>query len=371
MPTISRASSRPDATHETLIGCLDPEMPWAIRPSVLPAIAALMRSAPQIESVEESRVGVSAARGGQRVAGAVAIIPLQGIITPKGGFLSRLLGLGGGLEGFRENLNEALGNDDIGSIVIDVDSPGGSIELLHETAAEIFEARGTKPIVAVANTMAASAAYWLAAQADEVVVTPSGIVGSIGVFSIHDDWSKFNDGFGVLPTYISAGKYKTDGNPDEPLSDTARAAIQEMVDDYYAQFVAAVAQGRGVSESAVRSGYGEGRVLTAQRALDAGMVDRVESLEDTIGRLVAGDPTAGAIAGVGTVTAPTPEALLEALRPHLDVAAEATPDEIGDAVAALLTDTPTDETKTSRPPDVREAAAVATPPWLLLPTPRH
>jgi hypothetical protein len=68
--------------------------------------------------------------------------------------------------------------------------------------------------------MAASAAYWIAAQADELVVTPSGFVGSIGTYAIHEDWSKFNEDFGVLPTYISAGKYKTEGNPDEPLSTT-------------------------------------------------------------------------------------------------------------------------------------------------------
>lgn len=217
--------------------------------------------------------------------GGVQVITLRGLITPRGSFLSLLFGGGGGLQAFRSQLREALHNDEVGSILIDVDSPGGSTDLLTETAAEIREARGDKPIVAISNTIAASAAYWIASQADELVVTPSGEVGSIGVFAVHEDWSQFNESFGVLPTYIAAGKYKTEGNPDEPLDDAAKAALQATIDEFYGLFVDDVAAGRGVTSQVVRDDFGEGRMVTAKRAVSLGMADRVESFEATVARL--------------------------------------------------------------------------------------
>jgi hypothetical protein len=140
-----------------------------------------------------------------------------------------------------------VANPDIGAIVIDVDSPGGLLDLIPETAAEVFNARGTKPIIAVVNTLACSAAYWIAAQADELVSTPSGSAGSVGVYRIHEDWSGANEQMGIDPTYVYAGTYKTEGNPDEPLGDDARAEWQTHVDLIYGEFTTAVAEGRGVS----------------------------------------------------------------------------------------------------------------------------
>jgi ClpP class serine protease len=141
-------------------------------------------------------------------------------------------------------------------------------------------------MVAIANTLAASAAYYLAAQADEVVASPSSLTGSIGVFTYHVDQTKADEIEGRTVTYVSAGKYKTE--TVGPLSDEARAMLQQRVDDFYGQFVNAVAKGRGVSSSAVRAGYGEGRVLTAKRAVDAGLADRVGTIDDAVRRLASG-----------------------------------------------------------------------------------
>jgi signal peptide peptidase SppA len=261
---------------------------WAIRPDVLPRLVEAHRRHKTLESLGVRVAAPDATRRStsDRPGGTVAMLPLTGIITPRGSLLSMLFGGGGGLQEFRDNFRAAVADPDVGAIVLDVDSPGGLVDLVPETAAEVFAARGAKPIVAVANTMAASAAYFIAAQADELVVTPSGDVGSIGVYMLHEDWSKFNEQVGIAPTYISAGKYKTEGNPDEPLSDEAEAIWQEDVDDLYAMFVEAVAQGRGVSAEAVRSGYGEGRTLLAERALAAGMVDRIATLEMVVGELL-------------------------------------------------------------------------------------
>lgn len=257
--------------------------PWAVRPEALEALVA--RSAAQRTSADAEVIAqAAAAQSAVAVAGAVAVIPLRGLITPRGSLLSILFGGSGGLQAFRASLREALANDEIGAIVLDVDSPGGSVELVPETAAEVFAARARKPIVAIANAWAASAAYWIASQADELMVTPSGEVGSIGVFSVHDDWSGFNQNLGVLPTYIYAGKHKVEMNPDEPLTDEARAAEQLAIDEYYELFTADVARGRGVTPDAVRSGFGEGRMVTSRRAIGTGLADRVETFEATVSR---------------------------------------------------------------------------------------
>lgn len=226
------------------------------------------------------------------ISGGVATVKLQGVLAPMTGFLAMLFDIPDPLQTFRAAMREAMADSDVGAVVIDIDSPGGVVDGIPEAAAELYSMRGTKPIIASANSMAASAAYWLAAQADEVVMTPSGAVGSIGVYATHRELSGAMEMMGVKNTLISAGKFKTEANPYEPLSDSAREHIQEDVDYFYEAFTAAVAQGRGVSQSDVKNGYGEGRVLNAKAAKAANLVDRVETLNETIARLSSRSRTA-------------------------------------------------------------------------------
>ena len=176
-------------------------------------------------------------------------------------------------------------------ILFDVDSPGGTVEGVPELADEIYNSRGRKRIISASNSTAASAAFWIACAAGEMVVTPSGAVGSIGVFTAHEDLSKAFDQQGVKITFISAGKYKTDGNEAEPLSESARSDMQSKVDAFYGMFVKSVARSRGTSQATVRSGFGQGRMVLAADALKERMVDRVETIDETFARL--GAPTRG------------------------------------------------------------------------------
>ena len=167
-----------------------------------------------------------------------------------------------------------------------MNSPGGQVGGIEELSKKIFDARGTKPIVAVANHLMASAAYWIGTAADEIVVTPSGEVGSIGVFAAHQDISAQLEKEGIKVSLIKAGKYKAEANPYEPLSEEARAAIQENVSDIYGSFVDAVARNRGVKSAAVRTGFGEGRVVSAKQAIELGMADRIGTLDEVINQLL-------------------------------------------------------------------------------------
>jgi signal peptide peptidase SppA len=211
----------------------------------------------------------------------VAVLPLFGTIFPRANLFTDISGATS-TEMFGKRFNELCCDPSVGAIVIDVDSPGGQVPGVAELSAKIFEARGCKPIVAVANYLMASAAYWIGTAADRVVVSPSAQVGSIGVFAMHEDISMAMEMEGVKVSLISDGKYKTEGNPYEPLSQGARDAIQASVSLVYERFIGAVANNRGVDAATVRSGFGEGRCVSADEAVAMGMADEVGTLEDVI-----------------------------------------------------------------------------------------
>lgn len=266
------------------------ETPWAILPeklAVIRELVVLRASGAQFTDEEiEARIGDGPAQRDVQMVGSVAVVPLYGVIVPKADMFTQMSG-GTPVDRFRNSLAAAMRDPDVSAVVIDVDSPGGQTDLLTEAASDIRGLRGSKPIVAVANTVAASAAYWLATQADELVVTPSGSVGSVGVFAAHEDLSAQQEMDGVKTTLVSAGKYKTELSPFEPLSDDARAYVQQRVDEAYIQFTADVAKGRRVTVDTVRGGFGEGRMVGAKQAVKLGMADSVESIQSVISRLSA------------------------------------------------------------------------------------
>jgi signal peptide peptidase SppA len=260
------------------------ESPWALLPRTLSRIAAYLRS-PDPRGDAHGVLALSGPEEGARRAGSVSLIDVYGVIENHSDLWLELFG-GTSIEGLRAQLAAELADPNVSAIVLEFDSPGGSVAGVTELASEIRGLRGgAKPVVAAVNTMCASAAYWLASQCDEVVCTPSGSVGSIGIYLVHEDDSRMLDEMGVTVSLISAGPHKTEGNPFEPLTDEARAALQERVDASYAQFTADVAAGRRVTASQVESDFGGGRVLPAKAAKAAGMVDRIETLGQTVGRL--------------------------------------------------------------------------------------
>lgn len=264
--------------------------PWAIALPKLEQIAQIL-----VVKIESGDVPTSAAvekrAADERdrpfaMRGSVAVIPVMGTIARRMNFMDALSG-GTSIEIFERRFDEAMADDEVTSIVLSVDSPGGSVYGVEEIARKIYNARREKRIVAVVDGgLAASAAYYLASSATEVVASPSSEIGSIGVFGIHMDWSEYLAKEGIKPTLIKAGANKAEGAPHFPLTEEAAAHLQEAVDDYYDQFVRAVARNRGVSVKLVRGeAYGQGRTFTTKRALDRGMVDKVGTLEDVLADL--------------------------------------------------------------------------------------
>jgi capsid assembly protease len=260
---------------------------WAIQPHKLDVICEILAMRAQGISLSadeiQARIGAAARPSTQRT-GAVAVIPLYGVLAQKINSLTAISG-GTSLDVFLASVRQAVEDPGVSAIVIDGDSPGGAVEGVPEAFAAIAQLRGPKPIVAVANPCLASAAYWLACAADEIVCTPSGSVGSVGVFGLHEDLSAQNEMVGYRPTYVTAGPYKTELSPDGPLSADARAYLQGQIDQIYGTFTRAVAKGRGVSVETVRADFGQGRMLLAQDAIAAKMIDRIDTLDATIARL--------------------------------------------------------------------------------------
>lgn len=272
------------------------ETPWAIMPEMLAVIVDVVafRAAGGRLTAEEIRQRIGVESFAQRparatVKGAVAVLGLRGVIAHRVEALDDVSAPAGtSTQSFTRRFRDALADDAIGKILIDVDSPGGTVDGVPELADEILRSRGQKPVVAVINTLGASAAYWIASAADEIVMTPSGQVGSIGIITVHEDLSVFFEKKGIKTTLISAGEHKVEGNPFEPLGDRAREHLQERVDAFYSMFVGAVAAGRGVKVEAVRGGFGRGRMVGMNEALAAGMIDRIATFDEVMAGLLEG-----------------------------------------------------------------------------------
>lgn len=276
------------------------EQPWAIMQSKLEEIVGIYerrRMGIVAESFEDrenpqlvrAKLYAASMKGQTRevagmyaaMVGRVAVLPLHGVVTQRPGIFQKHSG-GTSVEQFASAHHELVGDPGVKSIVWDVDSPGGSVAGTKEAFDKLMAVRGEKKTVAVSNSLMCSGGYYLSVAADEIAGAPTSLSGNIGVIMAHVDQSQANAREGVKVTYIYAGKYKAEGNPDEPLTVEGMNAAQDMVNDYYDQFVESVAKGRKTSQKSVRSGYGEGRALTAERALKAGIIDRVATLGDVL-----------------------------------------------------------------------------------------
>ena len=270
--------------------------PWALMPERLSAVSAVLaRWSSRIQATDPIADPIQADRASREMrrqasaaqsAGGIAVLPLYGVITQRGNMVQDVSGPGvTSTQQFSAAFRQLLADDTVGQILIDIDSPGGSVYGVAELADEIQGARGQKPVVAIANSLAASAAYWIGCAASEFYITPGGEVGSIGVWQAHQDYSKALDEAGVKTTLIAAGKFKVEGNPYAPLDEDAQAFLQSRVDEYYAAFTKSVAKGRGVPIAQVRDAMGQGRVVGADAALSLGLVDGVASFDEVLQKM--------------------------------------------------------------------------------------
>ena len=217
--------------------------------------------------------------------GGVAVVPIVGTLVHRASWMDAM---SSDLVSYAEvtrNLNKALKDPDVKAVLLEVDSPGGSVAGAFDLVDAVYAFRKAKPIWAAANEAAYSAAYALASSTSRLYLARTGGVGSIGVIWQHVDQSQLDETLGVKYTVFSAGARKNDFNPHFPVSKEAQTWAQAEVDRVYEIFVAAVARNRGLTPEAVRAT--EAGLLFGPQAVEAGLADGVASFEETLAALEA------------------------------------------------------------------------------------
>jgi signal peptide peptidase SppA len=245
------------------------------------------------------------------VADGVAVIPVVGSLVNRG------VAIGEDASGFTSyeslglQLRAALADPAVQSILLDIDSAGGEASGMFALTQAIRAARAQKPVTAVVDDMAASAAYGIASSATDIVVSTTSISGSIGVVLMHLDQSQELEMKGRKPTMIFAGAHKVDGNPFGPLSETVRADLQREVNTFYARFIEQVAAGRPkLTTDSIRGT--EARIYIGSEAIDVGLADRVGTFDETLARLASAVRAKTQVGGPLMSTAPNTDMIARA-----------------------------------------------------------
>lgn len=216
----------------------------------------------------------------------VAVLPILGTLVRRGSWLASESGLAS-YDRLTNAFAEIAMSDSVRGIMLEMDTPGGEAGGCFDFADFIrktSEATG-KPVWAHVNECAASAGYAIASAASQIWVPTTGEVGSIGVLAAHVDQSGADRKAGLDWTYIYAGEEKVDGNPHEPLSDSARSVLQADIDMLYGMFVGLVARNRRITPKAVRAT--KARMFRGKNAVAAGFADRVGTFDEALAALCA------------------------------------------------------------------------------------
>lgn len=273
--------------------------PWAIMPEKLVELQEIYITHLRGEKIDlasvEARLGrpLNNEPRPYEVQDGVAVLAIDGVISKRMNIFQKISG-GVSSELLRRDFSQAMNDPDVHSVVLYIDSPGGAVDGTQELAREIHAARGQgKNLVAFSDGLMASAAYWIGAQAHRAYISGDTVtVGSIGVVARHIDVSRYEEKIGVKTTEITAGRYKRAASEYEPLTETGRRTIQEMLDHIYNAFLADVARARPqLSIEPVKTGkeetipWADGRLFLGRQAIEAGLVDGVSTLAAVISDL--------------------------------------------------------------------------------------
>lgn len=285
--------------------------PWAIDPAKLNEIQGIYETHLRGDKIDiagvEQRLGRPLANSQKTydVINGVAVIAIEGVMARKMNLFSQISG-GSSTQIIQQSLEAALADSQVHSIILAIDSPGGTVDGTQTLGDAVYAARDVKPIVTLASGQMESAGYWVGSAASQVYITElTTLVGSIGVVTAHKDVSAQEASQGIKTTEITAGKYKRIASQYAPLSADGLQSIQDRLDYTYSVFVDAVARNRGVSTEKVLSDMADGRTFVGQQAIDAGLVDGVSTLDALVAKLNADRTTPASSTKRAGVAQPT------------------------------------------------------------------
>jgi signal peptide peptidase SppA len=229
-----------------------------------------------LDSVELSQTGLS---DDVTIIDNVGVLKIEGVITQKSNFLTMIFG-GATLDALTADFKSLVNNEQIDTIVIDIDSPGGTVFGVQEFANLIFDAREQKKIISISSSIMTSAAMWIGAAAERVLISGNTVTtGSIGVLTTHIDTSLLEATAGITVTEITAGREKRIASTHAPLTDIGRSVLQGQVDKIMDAFVGDIAKFRGVSDQEARSNMADGKVFIGDNAVKANLVDDIMNFD--------------------------------------------------------------------------------------------
>lgn len=211
----------------------------------------------------------------------IAIVPIHGMMIKRNRWWLV------GSDFWSEMINELTNRNDVDAIILDIDSGGGQVAGTERLGDSIWKARqGGKLTFGVVNEFCASAALWAASQCEHIVIPATGSIGSLGVYMLHFDDTKYLAENGIEKSVIYRGKYKA--VDERPLDKDAAADMQRFIDGKYSSFVDAVARGRGIDAAEVESLWGDSRLFTGLEAVSNGLADEIGTLQDVLDSLQTG-----------------------------------------------------------------------------------
>ena len=237
----------------------------------------------------------------------VAIVPIDGVIQKHARQVNDISQpRGTSCEGLSAAITTAIGDDRVAAILLDVYSPGGAVQGIADLADQLADAGEVKPLVAQVNELAASAAYWLASQAETVNVNQTGEAGSIGVYTVIDDSSRWFSEQGVTVHLVRSGTHKGVGEDGVPVEAEHLEELQRLVDELSGIFKAQVARGRQMSAEQIGE-LADGRVHIGRSAVEIGLADAVQTFDETLASMIEtyGDGSATQVAGLALDTGAT------------------------------------------------------------------
>lgn len=259
---------------------------WLIKPSAHQSIQKQLESiltgkaeVPDVEDPDEEITSVDLDEMLKELETEIAVVPVDGVIGKRLSRFERMFFGGADIDDITANLKSAAVNPDVSKIVMYYNSPGGTVTGVPELGQLIKEIDEKKPVISFTDTLMASAAYWLASQARFVYAAPSADVGSVGVYSLYADATRFYENEGIKVNAISAGKYKLTGADFKVMSDEERTMLQADVDKIYNEFKRVVKNKRpNVSDEDL-----QGQVFDGETAVTKNLIDgNINSLDDLL-----------------------------------------------------------------------------------------
>lgn len=271
---------------------------WAIDPCKLLEISDIYARHARSEKIDiaavEARLGRPLANEPTpyTVQDGVAIVSIDGVLAKRANLLTQTSGMTS-TELVARDFKNALADPGVHSVVLAIDSAGGTVDGTIALADTVYAARSSgKAVVTLASGMMASAAYWIGSASQSVYITDATtLVGSIGIITSHQDVSGAQAQQGTKTTEISAGKYKRIASRYEPLTADGHQTIQAQIDYSYSIFVDAVGRHRGVKSDTVLANMADGRIFIGQQAINAGLVDGILGMDALIAQLVSDHKT--------------------------------------------------------------------------------